>query len=447
METNLFSGRKISSAYLRMSLPLVLSMAVTLIYNLADTYFVARTNDANLVAGVSLCAPVFTVLMAMGNIFGQGGSSLISRLLGSGSGQGARRVSSFCFYATLFGGVAVGVLMLALRAPLLRLIGADADTYAHASDYFTWLALGAPAVMLSFIHSNLLRSEGMSRESMLGTVGGALVNIVLDPIFISTLGMGARGAAIATVIGYVFSDVFFAVIVIRRSAHLSVWPVQVRACRAEAAQIFGIGIPAAIVNVMQSASVVLMNQYLLPYGNEKIAAMGIALKVSMIALLLLTGFAFGGQPLFGYFYGARNRQRLAELFGFCMRFIVALAVLLAAAIFAAAPLLMRCFMSDAGIVADGAQMLRFQAVTIPLVGALLLMTIAFQSIGKVAGSFVLSISRQGVVFVVALLCAQALAGYTGVIAAQAIADVATAFIAVALFFTTLRGELYGASAR
>ena len=172
METNLFSGRKISSAYLRMSLPLVLSMAVTLIYNLADTYFVARTNDANLVAGVSLCAPVFTVLMAMGNIFGQGGSSLISRLLGSGSGQGARRVSSFCFYATLFGGVAVGVLMLALRAPLLRLIGADADTYAHASDYFTWLALGAPAVMLSFIHSNLLRSEGMSRESMLGTVGG-----------------------------------------------------------------------------------------------------------------------------------------------------------------------------------------------------------------------------------------------------------------------------------
>ena len=316
METNLFSGRKISSAYLRMSLPLVLSMAVTLIYNLADTYFVARTNDANLVAGVSLCAPVFTVLMAMGNIFGQGGSSLISRLLGSGSGPGRAPRQ---FLLLLCDPVWRRGRRRADAGPARAAAAPDRRGCGHVrprSDYFTWLALGAPAVMLSFIHSNLLRSEGMSRESMLGTVGGALVNIVLDPIFISTLGMGARGAAIATVIGYVFSDVFFAVIVIRRSAHLSVWPVQVRACRAEAAQIFGIGIPAAIVNVMQSASVVLMNQYLLPYGNEKIAAMGIALKVSMIALLLLTGFAFGGQPLFGYFYGARDRQRLAELFGF-----------------------------------------------------------------------------------------------------------------------------------
>ena len=162
--------------------------------------------------------------------------------------------------------------------------------------------------MLSFIHSNLLRAEGMSKESTVGTILGAVINIVLDPIFISVLGLGAAGAAVATVIGYLFSDVFFAVIVIKKSRMLSVDIRAIKVPPQSVKQIFAIGIPAAIANLMQSVSVVLVNQFLLPFGNDKIAAMGIVMKVSMIALLLLTGFAFGGQPLFGYYYGAGDKN-------------------------------------------------------------------------------------------------------------------------------------------
>ncbi len=442
MENEIFNEPKISKAYIRLSLPLVFSMVVTLIYNLADTFFVAQTNDTNIVAGVSLGAPVFTFLMALGNIFGQGGSSLISRLLGQQDEQSVRRTSSFCFYVTLITGIFMTAIMLIFRVPLLYLIGANAESFSHASDYYIFLAIGAPAVMLSFIHSNLLRSEGMSKESMIGTISGALVNIILDPIFISMLGWGARGAAIASVIGYLFSDTLFIIIVIKRSKRLSLKPQEIKIPSEHITQIFGIGIPAAISNIMQSISIIFVNQFLLPFGNDKIAAMGIVLKVSMIALLILTGFSFGGQPLFGYYYGSGNKQRLLELFHFCIRFISSIAVILTALIFSAAPFLMKCFMDNEAIVKDGTIMLRFQVITMTFVGIILLLTIIFQSFGKITGSFILSISRQGIIFLIVLIIAYHTIGYIGIIASQAIADTVTMAIAIILFYRQLYHEFH-----
>lgn len=438
----IFNDSKVSKAYIRLSLPLVFSMIVTMIYNLADTFFVAQTNDTNLVAGVSLGAPLFTLLMAFGNIFGQGGSSLISRLMGKQDREGVQHVSSFCFYTTILIGVICTVLMLVFRVPILYLIGANQDTFVHASNYYIFLAIGAPVIMLSFIHSNLLRSEGMSKESMAGTVSGALVNIILDPIFISVLGLGASGAAIATVIGYLFADIFYGLMVVKKSRMLSVNPRQVKIPRAHVGQIIGIEVPAAIVNIMSSISIVLMNQFLLPFGNEKIAAMGIVLKVNMIVLLLLTGFAFGGQPLYGYYYGAGDKQKLSQLFRFCLRFISTIAVILTAIVFLAAPLLMRCFMDNESIVSDGTLMLRWQVISNVFVGIVLLITIVFQSMGKVLGSFILSISRQGVIFLVVLMIAYFTAGYMGILVSQAISDLITAGLALVLFYMQCYKEFH-----
>lgn len=441
MANDVFSDNKVSRAYFKLAIPLVCSMVVTLIYNLADTYFVAQTGDTNIVAGVSLGMPVFTLLMALGNIFGQGGSSLISRLLGQQDTAGARRVSSFCFYGTLIVGVVMAAVMLLARVPLVWLLGASDETFVHASDYYFWLSAGAPIIMLSFIHSNLLRAEGMSRESMTGTILGALVNIVLDPIFISGLGMGAAGAAIATVIGYLCADVCYAVFVVRKSQVLSLDPRRMAISFGHFGQIMGIGIPAAVVNIMQSAAAVLMNQFLLPYGNDKIAAMGIVLKVSMIALLLLTGFAFGGQPLFGFYYGAGDTRRFSALLRFCLGFISGSALVLTAGICLTAPALMRVFMDNEGIIRDGTLMLRWQVITMVFVGFVLLLSILFQSTGKAAPAFILSISRQGVIFAAALIAARQLGGYTGILAAQAIADTITAVVAAGLFYTQLYREL------
>lgn len=442
MEKAVFNETKVSKAYLRLAIPLVFSMAVGLIYNLADTFFVAQTNDTNVVAGVSLGMPLFTALMAIGNVYAQGGSSLISRLLGKEDLQGVRHVSSFCFYGAIFTGAIIGIVLLVFRVPLLYVLGANEQTYRHASDYFLYLAIGAPVIVLTFIHSNLLRAEGMSKESMLGNVVGSLVNIVLDPIFISVLGWNAAGAALATVIGNLCTDLFFLAVVLKKSKILSVNLREVKIPLEHVGQILGIGVPAAIVNLMSSASSVVINQFLLPFGNEKIAAMGIAMKVSMIVLLLITGLAFGGQPLFGYYYGSGDKKRLSQLLSFCLKFISAVALGLSALVFIAAPLLMRSFMDNDAIVQAGTVMLRWQVSSMVFVGMVLLFTIIFQSSGKVLGSFLLSISRQGVVFLVVILIAYNLLGYYGVVMSQAIADLITAIFAATLFMKQLYREYH-----
>lgn len=440
-EKNIFMSDSIPKSYLRLALPVVMSMVVTLIYNLADTFFVARTGNTALVAGVSLGAPVFTFLMAVGNVLGQGGSVLISRLLGQNDRAEIGRTSSFCFYITIAAGIIIASLMLIFRVPVLYLLGADDETFVYASDYFIPLAGGATFVMLSFIHSNILRSEGMSKESMIGTVTGALVNIVLDPVLISGVGMGASGAAIATVIGYISADLIYLFFVLRRSKVLSVSVRNARVNMKTLMQILGIGIPAALANLMQSFTAVMMNQYLLPYGNDKIAAMGIVLKVSMIALLILTGFAFGGQPLFGYYFGLDDRTRLSRLFRFMFIFILSVAIVLTLLIVILAPVLIEVFMDDEMIIRDGSLMLRLQVITMPLVGIILLLTIIFQAAEEVTGSFILSIGRQGVIFLIVLLLLNCLTGYTGVISSQAVSDVITALLAFLLFHIRLRSRM------
>ncbi len=441
MDNELFENTPVHKAYIRLALPLVFSMIVTMIYNLADTYFIAATGDTSLVAGVSLCAPVFTLLMAFGNIFGQGGTSLISRMLGRKDTQGVKRVSAFCFYGAVLCGAAAGIIMLIFSEPLLRVLGADEQTLAHAMPYYTVLAIGAPFTVATFIPSNLLRAEGMSRESMIGSVSGAVLNIILDPILISVCGMGAMGAAIATVAGYLLSDFYFCMVILKKSRHLSLSPAEIKISGDQAAQIFGIGIPAAITNICSSVCMVLTNQMLLPYGNDKIAAMGIVLKVTLVAQLIMTGLAFGGQPLIGYFYGAKNHEKMRSLIRFSFSFISITALVLTVILFAGAPLILNGFIDAGEIISIGTVMLRWQ-ISSSLMGALVqLITIYFQSTGRMVGSFLLSISRQGVVFILVLVILAKATGLSGIIAAQFTADLISAVFALLLFYKQLYREL------
>ena len=432
---SVFDTDRLIPTYFRLALPVVFSMAVTLVYNLADTWFIARTNDALLVAGVSLCAPLFTALMAFGNIFGQGGSSLISRLLGGNDREGVGRVSAFCFYFAILTGVVLAVPLLLLRRPMLGLLGASPDTFRHAEAYYSVIASGAPLVILSFIHSNLMRSEGMAIPSMTATVSGSLFNIILDPIFISALGWGAAGAAAATVLGYALSDAICLFFVRRRSAALSVDARRARVDAGELRQILGVGFTAALTNIASSVCVVFMNQYLLPLenGDQKIAALGIVLKVTMVVQLILVGFSFGGVPLFGYLYGAGEREKLKRLLRFCTLFLCALALAGSLAVFLLSTPLMRSFIADPGIVADGAVMLRWQIAGMVFCAVVLLYTCLFQASGKALHALAMSLSRQGVLFVLVFIAATAVAGYEGFLASHLAADLLSALLALILF--------------
>lgn len=320
MENELFEKVPVPKAYFTLALPVVFSMVVSLVYNMVDTYFIAQTGNTNLVAGVSLSAPVFTLMIALGDIFGLGGSSVISRLFGEKKDEDGKRLSVFCFYAAILCGIVVTIVMMMLREPILYVLGADQDTISYASGYFTYIVLGAPFIILSFTPSNLLRTEGFATAAMTGNILGAVVNMILDPVFISVLGLGAAGAAIATVIGNIFADLFYVWFLLKKSRRLSVNPAGFHIHIAEVGQILAIGIPASITNLMQSIGIALTNRSLLPYGNDRVAAMGIVMKVNLIAVLILVGFAFGAQPLIGYNYGAKNHARLKEILRFCYEF-------------------------------------------------------------------------------------------------------------------------------
>lgn len=433
----LFEQMPVRKAFFKLALPVVLSMVVSLVYNMVDTYFIAKTGNAHLVAGVALGSPVFTLMIAVGDIFGLGGSSFISRLFGQKRDQDGKRLSVFCFYGALFTGVGITALLLLLRTPLLTLLGAQADTVQYARDYYTWIAVGAPFIILSFTPCNQLRTEGFANASMIGSVLGAVVNIVLDPVLIFGCKLGAAGAAIATVIGYVFTDLYYVWFLIRRSRHLSVNIRLLRVSRREVGQVFAIGIPASITNIAQSFCVLITNRFLVPYGTDKVAAMGIALKVSMIAVLILIGFAFGVQPLIGYNYGAQNYRRLRQVLRFSYQFTIGLGLVLTVIVFAAAPLLIRLFMQDGSVYDLGVAMLRRLLLGTAFYAFTLVTTCVFQATGKAVGAFVLSISGQGVIYGLVIWALSSIWGYDGVIVTQPVADVLTCLLAVVLYFTSL----------
>lgn len=428
-----FDTDRLIPTYFRQALPVVFNMAITLIYNLADTWFIARTNDAMLVAGVSLCAPLFMVLMAVGNIFGQGGSSLIARMLGRGDRDSVGRVSAFCFYAAIFCGVAAAIPLVGFRRPILALLGANAETAAHAEAYFTVLAVAAPAEILTFIHSNLLRSEGLSAESVVGSVSGSLLNIVLDPILISALGWGARGAAIATALGYILTDVIYLFVVRKKSACLSMDIRSAHVDKEERRQIITIGTAAAITNIASAVCQVFMNKFLLPYGNDRIAALGIVTRITMITQLVLVGFSFGGVPLFGFLYGAKAHEKLNRLLKFCTLFLCGLALTISLITFLLAAPMMRVFIDNAAIVSEGARMLRWQISGMVFCAVVLLFTCMFQGTGRSVQALVMSLSRQGLLFLAVFGVATTIAGYNGFLAAQPLSDLLSAALALAMY--------------
>ncbi|MDO4623599.1 MAG: MATE family efflux transporter [Eubacteriales bacterium] len=255
MQNEIFEVMPVRKAYMKMALPVVLSMVVTLIYNMVDTFFIAKTGNTNLVAGVSLGAPIFTLMIALGDILGLGGSSVISRLFGEQRVDDGKRLSVFCFYGSLLGGLIVTAILLVFRTPILNLLGADSETFRYTSQYYTFIALGAPFLILNFTPTNLLRSEGLATQSMIGSMIGTAVNIVLDPVFIFGLNMGAGGAAAATVIGYICADLYFIWVLLTKSRKLSMNPKLLRISASELGAVFAIGFPASITNIMQSIGI------------------------------------------------------------------------------------------------------------------------------------------------------------------------------------------------
>ena len=300
-----FEKAPVPQAVLKNAIPAMAAMLMVLIYNLADTFFIGQTHNDILVAAVSLTTPVFLLFMAVGSIFGIGGTSVISRSLGEGKAEYAKKVCSFCMWSCVAAGVLMSVLFLLSMEQILTLIGASADTWEPAKTYLTIVALGGPFVLLSNCYSNILRAEGQPNKAMIGQVLGNLLNVVLDPIMILGFHWGIAGAAIATVIGNIAGAGYYMLYFLQGKSALSIhirdFSLKDQICTG----VLSIGIPASLGSLLMSVSQIIVNARMAGYGDMALAGMGVAMKVTMMTGMVCIGFGQGVQPLLGYCVGGK----------------------------------------------------------------------------------------------------------------------------------------------
>ena len=429
----LYERSSIKKAYFTLAIAVVLCSAVIIIYNLVVKFFVSKTQNPDLVAGVSQGAPVFSLLVAIGDIFGLGGSSLISRLFGEKRDHEARLASGYCFYVSIIVGILMTIIMVAFQTPILHLLGATTATWQYAREYYLVIAFGAPFIVFGLTPTNILRTEGLAVQSMTASMVGTIFNIILNPIFIFPCGLGAAGSALATVVSNVIGDALMIYYLNTKSQKLTTSIHEVKLSPALQKEIYSIGIPASITNIMVMFSMALTNRYLIGYGSTSVAAMGIATKINTIIFMVMVGFAFGAQPLIGYTYGAKNQKRFNEAVRFDILVVVVFGVVATLLMMLAAPLIIRLFMQDQTVISEGTTMIRWLASSTTLGGCILVFTTMFQSMGKAVPAFWLSVSRQGLIFLVCIIVLHHLFGYWGIVSAQAASDVLTLLLAVLMW--------------
>ena len=441
---DVFEKDPVPKAVFKLAIPTVLSMIVTVFYNMVDTFFVGQIGDPNQVAAVSVATPVFLFLMAAGNIFGIGGSSFISRALGEKKIDKVKHISSFCFYAGIVVGILGGVIFLVFMDPILGAVGTSVNTIGFARDYLKWIAYGGPAIVISTAFTNLIRGEGDAKDSMIGMMAGTVANIILDPIFIlpsltigslsiPLLNMGVAGAAIATVLGNIISIICFLTHVCSKKSVLSIRIEDFRIGEGILGGVFAIGLPASLTNILMSLSNIVTNKLLVEYGDIAVAAMGIAMKSNMLAIFIQLGLGMGIQPLVGYNYGARNFKRMKAVMKFTMVCDVIAGGLVTAVYFVFSKQIVGIFINDAQVISSGVMMLRALMLSVPVIGIMFVFNFTFQAMGKAVPSLVLAVSRQGLVFLPCILILKSMFGLNGVVYAQPIADIIAVFIALGMF--------------
>lgn len=445
----LFEHAPVPKAVISNIVPAIISMLMVLIYNLADTFFIGQTKNAYMVAAVSVATPVFLFFMAVGMLFGIGGTSLISRTLGEQKPEKAKRISSFCFW----GGASIGVLGMLLiwagMGPLCSIIGTSADTVGYVKEYLGIVALGVPFLIISNSFSNILRAEGKATLAMAGMILGNLANVVLDPLMILGLGWNVKGAAAATVIGNMIAAGFYIAYYVRGASVLSIHPRHFSVKERIMSGVLAIGIPASLNSILLSTSNILINNLMSRHGDMAVAGLGVALKVNMIAIMLLIGVGTGIQPLLGYCYGAGNRKRFKGILSFSLLFAIGLSIIMSVICYTCARPMVQAFLEEQNALTLGMSFARILIISGPVIGILFVMTNAIQAMGAALPSLILSISRQGLIYIPVVLSINALSDSPAMLtAAQPIADYCSVLLSVILFifaykkyFPAIAGEV------
>ena len=451
-KTALFETMPVGKALMTMAIPTIVSQLITMIYNMADTFFIGLSNDPYKVAAASIVGVLFFMLNALSNLFGVGGGSLLSRLLGEKREDDAKRVGVFSFYGSLFVASVYAFVCFLFTRPLARLLGASDNTVDYAANYLFWaVVVGAIPSTLNLTMSHLLRSAGYSRESGIGLAVGGISNIILDPLFMFVIlpaGNEVTGAAVATLFSNVISLGYF-LFVYRKLQGKTVLSISPRFIRLDKSSIFGIlaiGLPSALTSLLANTTSIVKNNLCSSYGDIEMAAYGIVIKADMLPLNIGMGLCQGMMPLVAYNYAAKNYSRMrsftraAQISGMATAcfFIVLFEVF--------APQIIWIFIRDEATIGYGTNFLRIACLATPFMISNFQKIYCLQAMGKGKESLLLGVCRQGLLAIPILLILNHFIGLYGDVSAQLLSDGLTFIIATLIYRKVYRSLLQAAPA-
>ena len=421
----------------RLAVPTIISMLVTAIYNMADTFFVGQLHSNSATGAIGVAFSLMAVLQAVGFFFGQGSGNYISRQLGKQRTEDAEIMAASGAVMAFAAGLLILILGQIFLKPLCVLLGATETILPYACDYLRWILIGAPYMVTSFVLNNQLRFQGSAFNGMIGIAAGAIVNIALDPLLIFGFGLGVSGAAIATIISQ-FLSFLLLLYGTRRGGNVRLrfknvrisWPIIVQICKG--------GFPSLLRQGLMSLATICLNHAAGVYGDAAIAAMGIVSRAMGMALSALIGFGQGFQPVCGFNYGAGLYDRVKKGFWFCIITSEIALLILSTVGIIFAPRIIAIFRDDPEVIAFGVRAMRFQCATFMLGGVVMTGNMMTQTIGKTMQASVMAASRQGLFFVPAVLILPHFFGATGVQISQSVSEVCSFALSLPLIIGVLR---------
>lgn len=434
--TELFERLPVPKAVITLVIPTIISQIITVIYNMADTFFIGQMNDPNQVAAATLIMPPFVMLTGIANLFGIGGSSLISRSLGVGDKEKAKKCAAFSIWAAIAVALVYGLLIYFLRPAIFPFLGADENTYGYCTDYVLWtIGIGSVPTVLNACLAHLVRAEGYSKEASFGVALGGILNIILDPILMFPLKMGIIGAAIATMLSNVIATGYF-ILLLRKNRDCTVIKFSLRNFTLRHGiprEILLVGFPSFIMTLMSIFSNTVLNKMVVSYSNQAIAGMGIAKKIDMLAFAIASGMTQGVLPLIGYNYAAGNYGRMRSVIKTAFAYSITVAAVGTILLFTCAVPVVRFFITDPDTVAYGQHFLRIICITCPALSVTMMIISIFQATGQKTRPMILSLLRKGGLDVPFMFIMNAVAGANGIPWATPIADCLAMTAALILF--------------
>lgn len=426
----LLSSMPIPKALLAMGIPTMIGMLVNALYNLADAYFVGGLGESQMGA-ISVVYPIGQVVVGLGLLFGNGAASYVSRLLGYGDKEKANKVVSTALYSSISVGAVVIILFVIFLKPILKLLGATESILPYAVTYGSIYIISCIFNVFNVTMNNIVTSEGAAKTTMCALLTGAVLNIALDPVFIYVLDLGIAGAAIATAIAQAVSALVYLLFIFRKK---SVFTFKARDCcpsKDIIYEIFKIGIPTLIFQVLTSLSISLINNAAADYGDSAIAGMGVVTRLISMGSLSVFGFIKGFQPIAGYSYGAKKFDRLHEAIKTSIIWSTVFCAIygLTSALFAET-IMSQFSKGNIEMIEIGASSLRVTGISFVLFGFYTVYSSLFLALGKGKEGFVLGACRQGICFVPVILILPMILGLNGIMYAQPVADVLSAIITV-----------------